>query len=330
MTKTVAVTGANGFIASALIRELLNKGYTVHTTVRSLKTLSLKSSHLLQLEPTGTRLKFFCADLLKEGSFKECFSGVDAVFHTASPFQIGVKDPQKDLVDPALKGTENVVSEALRVSSVTHIVLTSSVAAVRSSGKPSDYVFSASDFNDTSTLDKEPYPLSKVLAEKKAWELVGAQDRVKMVTINPAFVLGAPLSSRSDSTSISTIKSIFENATPAGPSFVLPLQFGCVPLDVVVAAHVAAYENPKASGRYILSTRSPFSHASIGSVLSKLFPNRSIPSSIPPNSSLNPPALLDASRALSDFNLSISPESVSVAIQQQIFAMLTLGIVSLD
>lgn len=127
----VAVTGASGYIASMLIQVLLSKGYTVHGTVRSLKD-EQKVKHLIETigKSEKGKLVLFEADLLKEGSFKECFEGVTGVFHTASPFQLSVKDPMKDLVEPALNGTINVINEAIKTKTVKRVVLTSSMASV--------------------------------------------------------------------------------------------------------------------------------------------------------------------------------------------------------
>lgn len=79
---------------------------------------------------SGGSIKFFAADLLKEGSFDEACKGCAVIFHTASPFALSVKDPQKDLVDPAVKGTENVLTSASKTPSVTRVVVTSSVVAM--------------------------------------------------------------------------------------------------------------------------------------------------------------------------------------------------------
>jgi len=102
----VAVTGASGYIAGPIINLLFERGYQVKASVRSLSDPT-KTSHLKTLFPS---LQLFEADLLKEGSFDEAFKDCDFVIHTASPFQLQVSDPQKDLVDPALKGTLNVLN----------------------------------------------------------------------------------------------------------------------------------------------------------------------------------------------------------------------------
>lgn len=102
--KIVAVTGASGFVAGEVIKQLLEKGYTVRGTVRSLNDQT-KTKHLTE---TFSGLQLYEADLLVPGSFDACFQGVNAVYHTASPFLKKFDDPQKELIEPALLGTKNV------------------------------------------------------------------------------------------------------------------------------------------------------------------------------------------------------------------------------
>jgi nucleoside-diphosphate-sugar epimerase len=91
--KTVCVTGASGFIASWLVKLLLERGYTVRGTVRNPE----KSKHLLQLPGASDNLKLVAANLLEQGRFDEAVQGCDGVFHTASPyFTKNVTDPQVD------------------------------------------------------------------------------------------------------------------------------------------------------------------------------------------------------------------------------------------
>ncbi len=78
-----------------------------------------KYRHLLDLsEGTPGKLELWEADLLKEGSFDAAAKGCDAVFHMASPFTLRFKDAQKDLIDPALQGTKNVLNAASRSGTV--------------------------------------------------------------------------------------------------------------------------------------------------------------------------------------------------------------------
>jgi nucleoside-diphosphate-sugar epimerase len=85
--------------------------------------------HLLKLgDALPGRLELVEADLLQEGSFDDAVEGATYVFHTASPYKVsGITDPQKELVDPALKGTLNVLSSVAKSKSVKRVVLTSSI-----------------------------------------------------------------------------------------------------------------------------------------------------------------------------------------------------------
>ena len=127
----VLVTGATGYIASWIVKKLLERGFTVHGTVRNLNDLQ-KIEHLLQLraEYPG-RLMLFEADLMKEESFDEAMEGCEIVIHTASPFFVQhIKDPDKQLIQPAQLGTRNVLLTANQHPTVKKVVLTSSVAAI--------------------------------------------------------------------------------------------------------------------------------------------------------------------------------------------------------
>ena len=95
------------------------------------------------------------------------------VFHTASPFIRVIKDPQKDLVDPAKKGTKNVLGSANKTESVKRVVVTSSCAAIYGDGedvlKMPNQELTEDLWNTSSSLDHQPYSFSKTVAEKEAW-----------------------------------------------------------------------------------------------------------------------------------------------------------------
>ncbi|KAK3038786.1 hypothetical protein RJ639_027373 [Escallonia herrerae] len=173
--KVVCVTGASGYIASWLVKLLLDRGYTVKATVRSLNDPK-KTEHLLALGGAKERLHLFEANLVEEESFDSAIDGCDGVFHTASPVYLSVTDPQAELIDPAVKGTLNVLRSCAKVSSVKRVVVTSSTASVISNNKPLK-------------PDVAWYPLSKTLAEEAAWKF-GKENGIDMVMINPGFVIG--------------------------------------------------------------------------------------------------------------------------------------------
>ncbi|GMP41535.1 hypothetical protein CsSME_00011604 [Camellia sinensis var. sinensis] len=190
--KVACVTGASGYIASWLVKLLLLRGYTVRASVRNPNDPK-KTEHLLALDGAKERLHFFQADLLEEGSFDPIVDGCEGVFHTASPVHFSVSDPQAELIDPALKGTVNVLRSCAKVPSIKRVVLTSSMAAVMCNQKmltPGLHMdetwFSDPLFCKESKLW---YQLSKTLAEEAAWKFA-KENGIDLTVINPGWVIG--------------------------------------------------------------------------------------------------------------------------------------------
>ncbi len=255
LTKPVLVTGGTGYLASWIVKQLLDQGLEVRTTVRDLAQKD-KFAHLtaIAVRSKGS-LQFFEADLLKKGSFGEAMAGCELVIHTASPFKIsGLKNVQKELVDPALEGTRNVLETVNKTESVKRVVLTSSIAAVYGDAidilKTEKGVFTEEHWNTTSSAKHQPYPYSKTLAEKLAWSMAGDQCRWDLLTINPGFIMGPSLSKRTDSTSINIMVQLasgkFKQGVPSG-------NMSFVDIRDVAKAHVLAGFSPAASGRHICS-----------------------------------------------------------------------------
>jgi len=262
----VAVTGASGYIGSWCVKYLVEKGYQARGTVRSLKNPD-KVQHLKDMKEP---VHLFEADLLVEGSFDACFAGCTAVFHVASPFQIQVEDPQKDLIDPAVKGTLNVL-ESCKRAGVKRVILTSSTAAIVDGTeainpeKFKNKVFTEKDWNNGSTLDRDPYCLSKVLAEKAAWDFC-ERNGISLTTICPNFVMGPPLSPRMDSTSINMIAMLMKGvfAKDGLPNF----NVGIVDVRTIADAHVLALENERAENeRFFVGSRNAVTCLSLISYL---------------------------------------------------------------
>jgi len=256
MHDIVLVTGGSGFVASHLILQLLEAGATVHTTVRSLKNTA-KVKPLTDVQRRfPDRLKLFEADLLKAGSFDAAMVGCRFVFHVASPFKLPekIKDGQSEMVDPALKGTRNVLNSVNKTESVSRVVMTSTIGAIFG-----DYIdvrsminntVSEEYFNTSSNVNNNPYHYSKVAAEREAWKINSEQSRWSLVTINPGMILGPSLTPASESGSLFLLDEMFKGYFFYG----MPdLSLACVDVREVAAAHIRAAVSPDARGRYILS-----------------------------------------------------------------------------
>lgn len=164
--------------------------------------------------------------------------GCDFVVHTASPYVIGnIKNAQELLVEPAVKGTENVLNSVNKASSVKRVVITSSLVAVY--GEPAEkgkgHTYTEKDWNTVSSVTNEPYYYSKRLAEEAAWKMCEAQSSWNMVSINPGAIYGPPTSDRMDGSSIGLMKQVMDGTMwPLCPCF----NIGTVDVRDVAKAHV--------------------------------------------------------------------------------------------
>ncbi|MTH97990.1 aldehyde reductase [Roseibium sp. RKSG952] len=249
----VMVTGATGYVAGWIIKRLLDAGCTVHAPVRNPDRLD-KLRHLSELaDRSSGEIRFFRADLLEQGSYDAAMQGCAVVFHTASPFTMDVKDPQTQLVDPAVNGTKNVLASVNRTGSVKRVVLTSSYVAIF--GDNADLAslpgqqIDETRWNTSSSLEHMPYSYSKTLAEQAAWEMADAQKRWQLVVINPAFVIGPSLNEKPTSESFNLIGQMGDGTMKMG---VPHWGVGVVDVRDLADAHVAAGFEPAANGRNII------------------------------------------------------------------------------
>lgn len=253
-SKPVLVTGGSGYVASWIIKMLLEEGIDVHATVRD-PLNAKKVDHLTALaKESAGKLKLFKSDLLDTGSFDEPMQGCELVIHTASPFFIsGIKNPEEELIRPAKEGTRNVLESAKRNPAVQRVVLTSSVVAIYGDNADITFtpgqVFTEKEWNTTSSAEHQPYPYSKTIAEKEAWAIANEQNQWDLLTINPGWILGPSVSKRRDSMSIGTMIQFGDGTYKMG---VPELWNGIVDVRDVATAHIKAGYTPEASGRHII------------------------------------------------------------------------------
>ncbi|KAH7912688.1 D-lactaldehyde dehydrogenase [Hygrophoropsis aurantiaca] len=264
----VLVSGANGYIAIWVVRNLLERGYSVRSTVRS----EDKGEHLKKTFAShGDKHEIvIVADITKKGAFDEAVKGVDAIEHTASPFHMNADDPY-ELITPAVNGTVGMLQSALEHgTSVKRIVVTSSGAAVlHDDPKPQE--FDESDWNEQCLeflaqggpvlTNMVKYRASKTLAEKgvwKFWEENKTKINWDVVVLNPPFVFGPTIHAVSTPSSLNTSAQIWYNfvahPTSSGATKEFLATTGSAWIDVrdLAEAHSLALEKEAAGSKRII------------------------------------------------------------------------------
>jgi dihydroflavonol-4-reductase len=243
MSDVVGVTGASGFIGSHIVRELLEGGTRVLGTVRRPSEVA----HLTALPGAPDRLELATADLLDEDAFDDLVVRCDSVIHTAGPYTLDVKDPVRDLVEPFVAGTLNVLRAGRESGRVKRVVLTSSMAAITDEPDPK-HVYTEKDWNVRSSLKRNPYYFAKVSAERAAWEFMKREgrDAFELVAINPFLVIGPSMIP-----ALNTSSRIFAELLNGNYPGLMDFAWGMVDVRDVATAHVRALEAEGASGRYL-------------------------------------------------------------------------------
>ncbi|XP_006660629.2 cinnamoyl-CoA reductase 1-like [Oryza brachyantha] len=265
--QTVCVTGAAGYIASWLVKLLLERGYTVKGTVRNPD--DPKNAHLKALDGAAERLVLCKADLLDYDAIRAAVDGCHGVFHTASP----VTDDPEQMVEPAVRGTEHVIKAAAEAGAVRRVVFTSSIGAVTMDpNRGPDVVVDESCWSDLEFCKKTKnwYCYGKAVAEQAARR--AAEERgVDLVVVNPVLVVGPLLQPTVNASAVHILKYLdgsarkYANAVQA-----------YVDVRDVAAAHVRVFEEPAASGRYLCAER-VLHREDVVHILAKLFPEYPVP-----------------------------------------------------
>jgi dihydroflavonol-4-reductase len=274
---TVLLTGASGYIGKHIALQLLNQGYDVRASIRSLfKSDEVRSAvlpHLLDSSNVDSRLTFVELDLEKDSGWEEALKGVDVLMHTASPFPIASPKDENELIRPAVDGTLRAL-KAAKSAGVKRVILTSSNASVYGCELPAG----KSEYDETMWTDvthpigRVAYTKSKTLAEKAAWEFVKNQaPEIALTTINPVLVLGAPLD-RNFGSSISVVERILKGKDPMLPD----LRFSIVDVRDVAQMHVAAIKNDSTKGERFLAASETISFVGIAKYLKSIYPKSKI------------------------------------------------------
>ena len=219
----VLVTGGSGYIAGFCIAHLLQRGWTVHTTVRSLAREGAARAGIRKLVQADERLHFFAADLNGDAGWAEAVQGCAFVQHVASPLPTINPRDDDELIKPARDGALRVMRCA-RDAGVRRVVMTASTACISYGRGSYDTPATEADWSDeTNRADTSAYERSKTIAERavRGWfsEQGGA---LELVTVHPGAVLG-PVLGADFSASIEIVKKLLEGAMPGVPRFGWPL-----------------------------------------------------------------------------------------------------------
>ncbi|KAJ7948507.1 dihydroflavonol-4-reductase-like [Quillaja saponaria] len=257
------VTGATGYIGSWLVEALLERGYRVHATVRD----PAKTLHLLSLWSSSDRLRLFRADLHEEGSFDEAIKGCDGVFHVAASmeFSVAAKENieiyvQETIIDPAIKGTLNLLKACLKSKSVKRVVFTSSISTITAkdnNGKwrpvvdescqtPIDHIWNTK-------ASGWIYALAKRLTEEAAFKFAEENgiDLVSVITTTvagPFFTANVPSSIQVLLSPITGDTEFFKILSAVNTRMG---SIALVHIEDICSAHIFLMKQAKAEGRYI-------------------------------------------------------------------------------
>lgn len=248
--KKVLVTGGSGFVGAYCILALLNEGYTVKTTVR---TLNRKETVIEMLQNGGITnfdaLSFVEADLTKDANWDEAANGCEYILHVASPFPSAKPKDEDEVIKPAVDGTLRVL-KAAKNTGVKRVVLTSSFAAVGYGQKPTAIPFTEESWTDTTAKGLSAYVKSKTLAEKAAWDFIKTEGRgLELTVINPAGIFG-PVLGNDYSSSIQLIQQLMDGSMKSG---VPRISFGIVDVRDLAELHLKAMISPVANGERFLA-----------------------------------------------------------------------------
>ena len=292
---TVLITGISGFIARHCAVEMLNAGYGVRGTVRTLsRGGEVKES--LARHADVARLEFAQADLEADHGWAEAVAGCAHVLHVASPFPIAQPRDEQELIRPAVQGTLRVL-RAAAAGGVERFVQTSSMVAIMY-GHPADRAapFAEDDWTRLDQPGVTAYAKSKTLAERAARELMERErPPLHYSTVNPGVVFG-PALDRDVGSSADFIRMMLRGKYPGAPRIAIPV----VDVRDVARLHRLALETAGPSGgRYLAVADCPWLVDVARAIRERIGPEaRRVPSRVLPDFAVKLAALFDPTARL--------------------------------
>ena len=270
----VLVTGATGFIGLHCIDQLLNQGYAVNGSLRSLKRKDEIINALKSNNTPTENLNLFIFNLNEDDGWDEGMQGCDYLLHVASPISVHAHD-EDFFVKPAVAGVKRAFKFAKK-HNIKKVVLTSSVAAIIETNEDKEY-FDETDWSDPKSAGISHYAKSKTLAEKAAWDFIKEHENpFELAVINPALVTGPSLTMDLGESNKS-IEMVVTGKMPVA----IPMQFGYVDVRDVATAHILAMQSASSNGERFALSEKDLSYKDIAKLLKdngfKKAPSISVP-----------------------------------------------------
>jgi dihydroflavonol-4-reductase len=263
--KTAGIIGGSGYIGSYVTQTFLTEGYKVKVSATDISKKK-KYQHLHKLDH-AENLDIVQADVTNIDSLKTFIDGCEIVVHGGTPFQLDVKDPEKELFEPTINGTENFLKLIQESDTVKKVVLVASVAAFNTGypmpveGRPADHLYTETDEPHLNT-EGHPYAQAKYYADQVVQKFIedNPDTEVEIVSVYPTGVMGPALSNRDDSTSVG-LQYLFKNRIAPNPFVQMlydhDMEFAIVDVrDVAEGIYRAATINGLHGKQYYLSNES--------------------------------------------------------------------------
>ena len=247
--ETVLVTGGTGFVGVHCILQLLQKGYNVKTTLRSLK----RKDEVIEMLKTGgitsfDNLAFIETDLTKDDNWDEAVKDCDYVLHVASPIFLSLPKDENEMIRPAVDGALRVL-KAARNAGVKRVVMTSNFGAVGYSHKNPNDEITETDWTDPNEKGLSSYNKSKVMAERAAWDFIKNEGgELELSVINPVGIFGPSLGP-DISSGFELLRNLLNGSMKAIPN----LTMNIIDVRDVADLHIRAMINPEAKGQRFLA-----------------------------------------------------------------------------
>jgi dihydroflavonol-4-reductase len=247
--KVVLVTGGSGFVGAHCIVQLLQQGYKVRTTLRSMN----KKNEVLDMLRLGgvalsENIEFIETDLMKDRNWDKAVENCDYVLHVASPIFLRAPKHEDEMIRPAVEGTLRVL-KAARDAGVKRVVMTSNFGAVGYSHTDTTKIITEECWTDPNEKGLSVYNKSKVLAERAAWDFIKKEGgALELSVINPMGIFGPSLGPVLSS-GFELLKKILDGTMKRIPNITL----GIVDVRDVADLHLRAMTHPEAKGQRFLA-----------------------------------------------------------------------------